>query len=77
MFTLGPTSSTWDETPAKWEVTDEVLTAAAQTDILRSPIGSHVKNNAARALTDPPSGDRQLRARLRVDFHADRDAGVW
>lgn len=78
MFTLGPSSFDWDVSPAKWEVADEALTAvaAARTDIFRSPIGSHVKEDAARALTEPPSGDWQLRARVRVDFHADWDAGA-
>jgi uncharacterized protein len=78
VFTLGRTSFAWDIEPASWEAVDDVLTAvaAAETDIFRSPLGQQVKDNAARALTAPPQGDWQLRARVRVGFHADWDAGA-
>jgi regulation of enolase protein 1 (concanavalin A-like superfamily) len=78
VFTLGSTTFTWDVPPARWAVADEALTAvaAANTDIFRSPLDSFVKDDAARAFTAPPDGDWQLRARVRVDSHADWDAGV-
>ncbi|MGV9270505.1 DUF1349 domain-containing protein [Kitasatospora sp. NPDC003701] len=46
------------------------------TDILTDPLTGAVRSNAAIALVDPPSGDWQFSARLRVGFEAPWDAGA-
>ncbi|MFE5709215.1 DUF1349 domain-containing protein [Streptomyces sp. NPDC056501] len=72
----------WAEPPAALELDDDVLTveAAARTDLFTNPLTGEVRNDAARALLVPPTGDWQFSARVRVDFRAPWDAGavvVW
>jgi regulation of enolase protein 1 (concanavalin A-like superfamily) len=69
-----------DEPPASWSVSGSTLMveAAARTDIFRGPFaGWAPKNDAARALTEPPAGGEwQFQARVRVKFAASWDAGA-
>ncbi|GGY41400.1 hypothetical protein GCM10010299_54540 [Streptomyces tanashiensis] len=46
------------------------------TDIFANALNGEVRDDAARALLDAPPGDRELSARVRVDFRAPWDAGA-
>lgn len=75
-------TSTWAVRPAALALDGEALTveAGAGTDIFTNPLTGEVRDDAARALLDPPPGDWQFSARVRVDFRAPWDAGaliVW
>ncbi|MCS7481079.1 DUF1349 domain-containing protein [Umezawaea endophytica] len=76
-FAVAGTSYAWLVEPPSWTVEGSavVATAAARTDVFRSPFGEAPREDAARALTPPPGEEWQLTARLRVDFGASWDAG--
>ncbi|MFD3943418.1 DUF1349 domain-containing protein [Streptomyces sp. NPDC058579] len=79
--TLANTSS-WAIHPAALALDGAVLTAEARasSDIFTNPLTGESRDDAARALLDPPPGDWQFSARVRVDFRAPWDAGaliVW
>lgn len=75
---LGSHSLRWEVTPEAWSWQDGTLTvdAAARTDVFVSPLGWGTMDNAARAMAEPPDGDWQFTARLRVGFRDSWDAGA-
>ncbi|OKJ66091.1 DUF1349 domain-containing protein [Streptomyces sp. CB02261] len=77
-----PLAMDWVRAPKAWSLAEGVLsvTAAPHSDDFTDPVGGAVRRGAAVALTDPPEGDWQLSARLRVGFGSAWDAGgilVW
>lgn len=68
----------WAPAPAACSLAGHVLsvTAAPRTDVFTDPLTGEARRNAATALVDPPDGDWQFSARLRVGFRAPWDAGA-
>ncbi|MFD3531223.1 DUF1349 domain-containing protein [Streptomyces sp. NPDC058664] len=77
-----PLAMDWVTAPREWSLSEGVLTvtAAPHTDVFTDPVGGAARRDAAVALTEPPEGDWQFSARLRVGFRSAWDAGalvVW